>query len=225
MTPMDDKVIKSRHRPARYCHQQLSRVAVGTLAREMFTPTLQPAFNDTTLWDFERGADGWMHWLNHEPSDRFARIAREVKLYTHKGRLYLRDCHACPLYLFGCKVSDTVAFLGDRWMSNQEIMRVLGTTPDELDRVLALHPKLIVARDGPAPADADPEYLRKLAAVLDSQYEYLETIDHFVRLYRLRPTPDEPVGRSAERFGDRAAPKPAAFPAVLPQSAQTPDRS
>jgi hypothetical protein len=70
-------------------------------------------------------------------------------------------------------------------------MRIFGTTPvDELDRILALNPKLIVAQVGDASPEQpgpDPEYLRKYAAALDSHYEYLETIDHVVQIYRLRP--------------------------------------
>ena len=58
-----------------------------------------------------------------------------------------------------------------------------GTTPaDELDRILAKHPKLIVVG---VLNRGDLEYVRKLSSALASQYEYLKTIDH-VELYRLR---------------------------------------
>jgi hypothetical protein len=67
------------------------------------------------------------------------------------------------------------------------IKRVFGTTPaQELERILALHPKLLVVREGEALRHVDPEYRRKLAAALASRYEYLKTIDR-VELYRLRP--------------------------------------
>jgi len=147
----------------------------------------QTAFHNRTRWDFERGAEGWMHWLNHEPSDSLAEIAREVKVYTHSGD-YIFVTYTHTLYILSDTRSPTrFAFGGDRWMSNLEIMRLFGTTPsDELDRVLALHPKLILVEEGAAPGQADPEYLRKLAVALTDQYEYLKTIAH-VELYRLRP--------------------------------------
>lgn len=149
----------------------------------------QPAFNNMTRWNFERGADGWMRWLNHEPSDSLAEIAREVKLHTHSGDyIFVTFTHA--LYILSDTRSPTrFAFGGDSWVADPAVMRIFGTTPaDELDRVLALHPKVIVVR-GHAPAargQADPKYLRKFAAALGSQYEYLETIAH-AQLYRLKP--------------------------------------
>jgi hypothetical protein len=66
-------------------------------------------------------------------------------------------------------------------------MRLFGTTPaDEFDRILALHPKLVVVGEDTALRYRDPQYNQKLAAALASQYEYLKTIDR-VELYRLRP--------------------------------------
>lgn len=151
----------------------------------------QPAFNDATRQGFERGADGWVQWLNHEPSDRLAKIAREVKLYTHSGD-YIFVTFTHDLYILsGTRSPTRFAFGGNLFVSDPAIMRIFGTTPvDELDRILALNPKLIVAQVGDASPDQpgpDPEYLRKYAAALNSQYEYLETIDHVVQIYRLRP--------------------------------------
>ena len=63
-------------------------------------------------------------------------------------------------------------------ISNPEVMRLFGTTPiDELDRILTLHPKLIVVGKDAALRNVDPEYLRKLASTLADQYAYLRTID------------------------------------------------
>jgi len=149
----------------------------------------QPAFSSTTRWDFERGLDGWVHWLNHQPSDSLAEVAREVKLYTHSGD-YIFVTHTHDLYILSDTRSPTrFAFGGDWWMSDPEIMRIFGTTPaEEFEKILALHPKMIVV--GPpvrwGVRHIDPEYLRKLTAALASQYEYLKTIDR-VELYRLKP--------------------------------------
>jgi len=71
-------------------------------------------------------------------------------------------------------------------ISNREVMRLFGTTPvDELDKILTLHPKLIVVGKDAALRHVDPEYLRKLASTLANQYEYLKTIDG-VDLYTSR---------------------------------------
>jgi hypothetical protein len=89
---------------------------------------------------------------------------------------------------------------GDQWISDRAIMRVFGTTPgDELDRILALCPKLIVVGEGSALRHVDPEYLRKLYAALADKYEHLKTVDR-VELYRLKPT-------SAARLLPSASPK------------------
>ena len=148
----------------------------------------QPVFVGETRWTFERGLEGWAHWLNHQPSDSLAEIAQEVKLYTHPGD-YIFAMHTHDLYILSDTRSPTrFAFGGDHLISDRAIMRVFGTTPiDELDRILALRPKLIIVREGAAPRLGDPEYLHKLAAALASQYEYLNTIDR-VELYRLRPS-------------------------------------
>ena len=147
----------------------------------------QPALSSTTRWDFERGLDGWVHWLNHEPSDSLAEIAREVRIYTHSGD-YIFVTHTHVLYILSDTRSPTrFAFGGDWWVSDPEIMRIFGTTPaDELDRILALHPKIIVVGPRAGSRHVDPEYLRKLTAALASQYEFLKTIGH-VELYRLKP--------------------------------------
>ena len=147
----------------------------------------QPVFIRETRWIFEGGVEGWAHWLNRKPSDSLAEIAREVKLYTHRGD-YIFVTYTHDLYLLSDTRSPTrFAFGGDEWISDSAIMRVFGTTPaDELDRILALHPKLIVVGEDAALRPRDPEYHRKLATALASQYEYLKTIDR-VELYRLKP--------------------------------------
>ena len=146
----------------------------------------QPVVGETR-WTFESGLEGWVHWLNHEPSDSLAKIAQEVMLYTHRGD-YIFATNTHDLYILSDTRSPTrFAFGGDQWISDRAIMRIVGTTPaDELDRILALHPKLIVVGEGAALRHVDPEYLGRLAAALASQYEYLKTIDH-VELYRLKP--------------------------------------
>jgi hypothetical protein len=146
----------------------------------------QPVFVGETRWTFERGLEGWARWLNHEPSDSLAEIAREVKHYTRRGdHIFVTYTH--DLYLLSDTRSPTrFAFDGDEWISDRAIMRVFGTTPaQELERILALHPTLLVVREGEALRHVDPEYRRKLAAALASRYEYLKTIDR-VELYRLR---------------------------------------
>lgn len=147
----------------------------------------QPVFVGETRWEFERGLKGWAHWLNHEPSDSLAKIAREVKLHTRSGN-YIFVTYTHDLYILSDTRSPTrFAFGGDQLISNSAVMRIFGTTPaDELNRILALHPKLIVVGEGAALRHVDPEYLRKLVAALASQYEFLKTIDH-VDLYRLKP--------------------------------------
>jgi hypothetical protein len=147
----------------------------------------QPVFVRETRWIFEGGVEGWAHWLNHEPSDSLAEIAREVKLYTNRGD-YIFVTYTHDLYLLSDTRSPTrFAFGGDQWISDRAVMRVFGTTPvDEFDRILALHPKLIVVGEDAALRPRDPQYLRKLATALASQYEYLKTIDR-VELYRLKP--------------------------------------
>ena len=147
----------------------------------------QPVFVRETRWTFEGGVEGWAHWLNHEPSDSLAEIAQEVKLYTHRGD-YIFATYTHDLYLLSDTRSPTrFAFGGDWWISDPAIMRIFGTTPvDEFDKILALHPKLIVVGEDAALRPIDPEYLRKLGTALASQYEYLKTIDR-VELYRLKP--------------------------------------
>ena len=105
----------------------------------------QLAFYSETRWTFESGLEGWAHWLNHEPSDSLAEIAQEVRLYTHRGD-YIFATNTHELYILSDTRSPTrFAFGGDLWMSNPAVMRIFGTTPaDELGRVLALDPKLIV---------------------------------------------------------------------------------
>jgi hypothetical protein len=147
----------------------------------------QPIVVGETRWTFERGLEGWAHWLNHEPADALAEIAQEVKLYTHGGD-YIFVTYTHDLYVLSDTRSPTrFAFGGDEWISDPAVMRIVGTTPaDEFDRILALHPKLIVVGEDAALRPVDPEYLRKLATALARQYEYLKTIDR-VELYRLKP--------------------------------------
>jgi hypothetical protein len=180
----------------------------------------QPIFVRETRWEFERGIEGWVHWLNHEPSDSLAEIAREVKRYTRSGD-YIFVTYTHVLYFLSDTKSPTrFPYGGDMWVSEPAIMRMFGTTPaGELDRILAVHPKMIIVKVGVAPRDVDPEYLRKLAAALDSQYQYLRTIDHF-QLYRLRAfvvndpksflrtKPDPFAASSAHERGDVAGPWP-----------------
>lgn len=67
------------------------------------------------------------------------------------------------------------------------MMRIFSpTSADEFDRILAFHPKLIVVKEDAARRRVDLGCLRKPAATLASQYEYLKTIDR-VELYRLKP--------------------------------------
>ena len=147
----------------------------------------QPVFVGETRWTFEGGAEGWMHWLKHEPSDTLAKVAQEVKRYTHSGD-YIFVTYTHDLYVLSDTRSPTrFAFGGDQLISNPGVMRIFGTTPaNELDRILALHPKLIVVGEAAGLRPVDPEYIDKLGAALASQYEYLETIDN-IELYRLRP--------------------------------------
>jgi hypothetical protein len=147
----------------------------------------QPVLVGETRWTFESGLEGWAHWFNHKPSDSLAEIAQEVRLHTHRGD-YIFATYTHDLYILSDTRSPTrFAFGGDQWISDRATMRVFGTTPvDELDRILALHPKLIVVEEGAALRHVDPEYLRRLAAALAGQYEYLKTIDR-VELYRLKP--------------------------------------
>jgi hypothetical protein len=147
----------------------------------------QPVVVGETRWTFERGLEGWAHWLNNEPADALAEIAQEVKLYTHSGD-YIFATYTHDLYVLSDTRSPTrFAFGGDQWISDRAVMRVFGTTPaDEFDRILALHPKLIVVGEDAALRPVDPEYLRRLATALTSQYEYLKTIDR-KELYRLKP--------------------------------------
>ncbi len=147
----------------------------------------QPVFVGETRWTFERGLEGWAHWLNHQPSDLLAEIAQEVKLYTHPGD-YIFATYTHHLYILSDTRSPTrFAFGGDQLMSDPAVMQIFGTTPaDEFDRILALHPKLIVVGEGASLRHADPEYLRRLATALAGQYEYLKTIDR-IDLYRLKP--------------------------------------
>ena len=154
----------------------------------------QPLVVRETRWIFEGGVEGWAHWLNHQPSDLLAEIAQEVKLYTHSGD-YIFATYTHDLYLLSDTRSPTkFPFGGDEFISNPAVMRIFGTTPvDELERILALHPKLIVVGPGAALRHVDPEYLRKLYAALASQYEHFKTIDR-VELYRLRARP-QPSGR------------------------------
>jgi len=111
----------------------------------------QPVFVRETRWIFEGGVEGWAHWLNDEPSDSLAEIAREVKLYTHRGD-YIFVTYTHDLYLLSDTRSPTrFAFGGDEWISDRATMRLFGTTPaDEFDRILALHPKLIVVGEDAA---------------------------------------------------------------------------
>jgi hypothetical protein len=147
----------------------------------------QPVFVRETRWIFEGGVEGWAHWLNDEPADSLAEIAREVKLYTHRGD-YIFVTYTHDLYLLSDTRSPTrFAFGSDEWISDDATMRLFGTTPaDEFDRILALHPELIVVEEDAAFRYRDPRYNHKLATALASQYEYLKTIDR-VGLYRLRP--------------------------------------
>ena len=111
-----------------------------------------------------------------------------MKLYTHRGdHIFVTYTH--DLYLLSDTRSPTrFAFGGDEWISDHATMRLFGTTPaDEFDRILALHPKLIVVGKDAALRPRDPEYHRKLAAALAGQYEHLETINR-VELYRLKPS-------------------------------------
>jgi hypothetical protein len=146
----------------------------------------QPAFVAETRWEFQRGLAGWGHWLNHEPSDTLAEIAREVRRYTRSGD-YIFAANTHDLYVLSDTKSPTrFAFGGDLWISDPVMMRIFSTTPaDELDRILAFHPKLIVVKEGTTRRHVDPGYIRKLAATLANQYEYLKTIDR-VELYRLK---------------------------------------
>jgi len=179
----------------------------------------QLVFVRETRWEFERGIEGWVHWFNHEPSDELAEIAREVKLYTQSGD-YIFVTYTHVLYLLSdTKPPTRFAWGGDAWASDPAIMQLFGTTPaDELDRVLALHPKLIIKiKEGAAPRDVDPEYLRKFNTALASQYEYLKRIGP-IDLYRLRPLvahnpesflrtkPDRFVASSADEIGDVVGP-------------------
>lgn len=181
----------------------------------------QLAFYSETRWTFESGLEGWAHWLNHEPSDSLAEIAQEVRLYTHRGD-YIFATNTHELYILSDTRSPTrFAFGGDLWMSNPAVMRIFGTTPaDELGRVLALHPKLIVKiKEGAAPTEAQSEYLRKLTAVLASKYEYLKRIGR-IDIYRLRPLvvhdpepflrskPDRFIASLPDDIGDVVGPWP-----------------
>src|SRR6516162_4192205 len=147
----------------------------------------QTAFDSETRWEFGHGLEGWVHWLNHEPSDWRADIAQQVKLYAHSGD-YIFASNSHDLYVLSDTRSPTrFAFGGDLWISDPAIMRIFSTTPaHELDRILALRPKLITLAEGAAQRHVDPEYLRKLTATLASQYEYVKTINR-VGLYRLKP--------------------------------------
>ena len=160
----------------------------------------QPVLVGETRWTFESGLEGWARWFNHQPSDSLAEIAQEVRHYTHRGD-YIFVTYTHDLYLLSDTRSPTrFAFGGDQWISDRAIMRVFGTTPgDELDRILALRPKLIVVGEGAALRHVDPEYLRKLYAALADQYEHLKTVER-VELYRLKPA-------SAVRLGPSAFPK------------------
>jgi hypothetical protein len=138
----------------------------------------QPLLVDETRWTFERGLGGWAHWLTHRPSDSLAEIAQEVKRYTDRGD-YIFSTYTHDLYILSDTRSPTrYAFGGDQMISNREVMRLFGTTPvDELDRILTLHPKLIVVEKDTTLRHVDAEYLRKLASTLAHQYAYLKSID------------------------------------------------
>src|SRR5262249_59714979 len=97
-----------------------------------------------TRWIFEGGVEGWAHWLNDEPSDSLAQIAREVKLYTHRGD-YIFVTYTHDLYLLSDTRSPTrFAFGGDEWISDGATMRLFGTRPScDFDMLLALHSVLV----------------------------------------------------------------------------------
>jgi hypothetical protein len=111
-----------------------------------------------------------------------------VKLYTHRGD-YIFVTYTHDLYLLSDTRSPTrFAFGGDEWISDGATMQLFGTTPaDEFDRILALHPKLIVVGEDAAFRYRDLQYNHKVATALASQYEYLKTINR-VELYRLNPS-------------------------------------
>lgn len=136
--------------------------------------------NSTEL--FARGAGGWERLLNHQPPDALSEIAGEVKRYARKGDYIFVIGLTHALYVLSETKSPTrLAFGGDMWISDPALTRLLGTTPEqELTKVLALHPRVIVIGPG---AHTQPY---SFWTVLEHDYEPVETI-HQVRLYRIKP--------------------------------------
>jgi hypothetical protein len=98
----------------------------------------QPVFVGETRWTFERGLEGWAHWLNHEPSDLLAQIA-EVKLH-HPGDYIFAHAPIIFIY-FRYKISTRLRVWRRPLMSDPAVMQISVNACRRVRQDVALHPK------------------------------------------------------------------------------------